>query len=130
MNKEQELASIIDKLNLLDYLEASAEYVRVGPYRVHQKTDMSWELLGDSSDHIFSTRMGALGYAKCLLDNELEIAQRIRQLDEHAGATRSQMQSIKNALRSNHQIEAKEQEARYRHQESLQLLARTVLDLI
>lgn len=128
--KRDDLQQILDRLDLLDYQEETAEFVRVGPYRIHQKTDFSWELIGDSSDHVFSTRMAALGYAKCLLDNDMVTAARISELDEKAGATRSQMESIKRAAKSNDQIGAKEQQAQDRHRESMQLLARTVLDLI
>lgn len=129
MNKD-ELAEIINRLDILEYLEDTADYIRVGPYRVNKKTDMSWELVGDDRVRIFSTRMGALGYAKCLLSQDAATAQKIVELDETAGATRSHMESIRRAQRTNDQIGAKVQEAQIRHQENIQLLARTVLDLI
>jgi len=129
MNKE-DLEDILRRLEVVSYAAETAEYIAVGPYRVQRKTDMSWELIGDVSARIFSTRMAALGYAKCLISKDEETAQRIRELDEEAGATLSQVECIRRASRNNDHILAKEQEAQLRHQENMQRLTRVVLDLI
>lgn len=129
MNKD-ELAEIINRLDILEYLEDTADYIRVGPYRINKKTDMSWELVGGEQARIFSTRMGALGFAKCLLSQDAVTGQKIIELDEQAGATRSHVESIRRAQRTNDQIGAKVQEAQIRHRENIDLLVRTVLDLV
>lgn len=128
--KPNDLQDILARLQMLDYQEDLAKFVRVGPYRIHQTSDLSWELTGDDSAHIFGTRMAAMGYAKCLLDNDITTAARIVELDEQAGATRSHVESIKQAAKNNDQIGAKEQQAEQRHRANMQLLAQTVLDLI
>jgi hypothetical protein len=131
MKKLDTVKRIIEQFYLLPYREQSARYVRVGPYKIIYQHPGTWTMLGKGIVETFSTRMGAMGYARCLQMNDNYNANQIKQLDEQAGSLETHMKSIANAVDDdNDPLAAKQQQAEQRHREHMQSLARLVLNVL
>ena len=131
MKKLDGVKRIIEQFDLLPYREQSARYVRVGPYKIIYEHPGIWKMLGKGLEETFSTRMGAMGYARCLQMNDNYNANQIKRLDEQAGSLETHMKSIANAVDDeNDPLAAKQQQAAQRHREHMQSLARLVLNVL
>jgi len=131
MKKLDGVKRIIEQFDLLPYREQSARYVRVGPYKISHRQSGNWIMTGKGVVENFSTRMGAMGYARCLQMNDNYTANQIKQLDEQAGSLDNHMKSIAKAVDDNDDpLVAKQQQAEQRHREHMQSLARLVLNVL
>jgi len=130
MTKVAAVKNIIDQLNLVEYMEDSARYVKVGPFRIEQNGDQTWELVGPNTSIWLSTRMGAMGYAKCLISESPWMADKILNLDHAVGLSHTHWQSISNAMSSNSSLGAKQQQAEERYRESMRQLQQAVLSIL
>ena len=131
MKKLDSVRRIIDEFDVLPYRESTAEFVRVGGYKIKPISKGVWSLKGSNTKEYFSTRMAAIGYARCLQMKNDGVANQIRRLDEQVGASRTQLQSIAKAVDNNDDpILAKKQEAEIRHKENMQSLAKLLLELL
>jgi hypothetical protein len=131
MKKLDAVKRIIEQFDLLPYREQSARYVRVGPYKISYQRSGNWTMTGKDLVETFSTRMGAMGYARCLQMNDNYTANQIKRLDEQAGSLETHMKSIAKAVDDNNDpLVAKQQQAEQRHREHMQSLARLVLNVL
>ena len=88
-------------------------------------------MIGQGLSESFSTRMGAMGYARCLQMNDIVTANQIKRLDEQAGSLETHMKSIAKAVDDHDDpLAAKQQQAEQRHREHMQSLARLVLNVL
>lgn len=131
MTKLDGVKRIIEQFDLLPYRESTAEFVRVGQYQIKHIDRYVWSLKGSNIKEYFSTRMAAMGYARCLQMDNMPVANQIKRLDEQVGASRTHLQSITNAVDdSNDPILAKKQQAESKHRESMQSLATLLLNIL
>lgn len=115
----------------LPYKIDSSSLLNFGPYEIKQQDKNTWVLInGDQRDY-FSTRMGAIGFARAQLRDKPYTALQIKSLDIEAGASRNHAQSLSNAI-SNQQdpVIAKKQEADTKHRTNMQALASMVLNIL
>lgn len=131
MKKLDGVKRIIEQFDLIPYKESTADFVRVGPYQIKHVDQHTWSLKGTNLKEYFSTRMAAMGYARCLQADNMPMANQIKRLDEQVGASRTHLKSIANAVDDNNDpIVAKKQEAEIRHREHMQSLAKLLLGIL
>lgn len=131
MKKLDGVKRIIEQFALLPYKENTAGFVRVGSYQIKHVDQHTWSLKGLNLKEYFSTRMAAMGYARCLQTDNMLMANQIKRLDEQVGASRTHLKSIANAVDDNNDpIVAKKQEAEIRHREHMQSLAKLLLGIL
>jgi len=129
MNKAEALADILRQLDLVDYKQDTAKYVRVGPFKIEEGSD-HWEVNGQGISAWFSTRTAALGYAKCVMSKDFETATKIIMLDHQIAQKNTHEASILNALKHNDAIEAKLQQAQDQRRENMNELVNLVLNIL
>jgi len=129
MSKVAAVKLIMDKLDLVDYLEDTARYIKVGPFKIESAGDNTWEIIGPNVSIWLSTRMGAMGYAKCLTNDSPWMADKILTLDHAVGLAHNHMQSVAQASRLNESLGAKRQQAEDRYKEAMRQLSKAVFAL-
>ena len=130
MNKSQALEDILHQLNLVEYRQDTAKYVRVGPYKIDEGDNNDWQVNGQGISAQFSTRTAALGYAKCIMNKDFETATKIIMLDHQLAQKSAHEASILNALKKNNAMEAKLQQAQDQRRANMNELTSLVLNIL